>query len=231
MIEGLRLPFFVVAVICLALAVLVELGSMLFVNSGHGQPPGLGVGSLALVDGTVLFMVLLMGLSLVIGQNLEARLQGIASVIFAIVVIILGIVLIFAAISLLLLMVGLLLAVPFGTIAYLIVFGSFPRGTASTFLGLILLLKIVFAVCLPLAQQRFLLMKGLIVLVLLSFVASIVVAFLQGLVPGILVSITDAIAAIVVGIVGVILAVVMLVFGIVAVLRAIAVGPNLPVGS
>jgi hypothetical protein len=229
-IERLRLPFFVVAVVCLGFAVLLEVGSALFLSSGRGQPPGLGVPYLALVDGTVLFMVLLMALSLLVGQNLEGRIQGIASLVFSIVIIIVGIVLLFVAINLLLLMVGLLLAVPFGTIAYLAVFGHFPRGTAATFLALVLLLKIVFAICLPLAQQRFLAMKGLVVLVLLSFVASIVVAFLHGLVPGILVSITDAIAAIVLAIVGIVLAIVMLVFAIVAIVRAIQVNRGLATG-
>lgn len=227
MIERLRLPFFVAALVCLALAVLLELGTLRFVSSGEGHPPGLGIAYLALVDATVLLTLLLMALPIVIGRDLAGRLQGLISLIFAILVIIGGIIAIFVAVSLLLLMIGLLLAVPFGTIAYFALFGGFDRGRASIFLGLIMLLKVVFAICLPLAQQRFLLMKGLIVLVLLSFVVTIVVGFLQGVVPGVLVSITDAIAAIVVGIVGVILAVVTLVFAIVAVVRALRVNTSL----
>lgn len=227
MVERLRLPFFIVAVICLALAVLVELGSLGPVNSGQGHPPGLGIAYLALVDATVLITVLLMALSLLVGQGITGRVQGVATLIFAILVIIGGIVAIFVALARLLLMVGLLLAFPFGTIAYLVLYGHFNRGAASVFLGLIMLLKVVFAVCLPLAQQRYLKMTGLIVLVLLSFVATIVVTFLLGLPPGILVSITDAIAAIVVGIIGVVLAIVTLVFALVAVVRSLRVHPAL----
>lgn len=227
--ERLRLPFFVVAVVCLGLAVLVELGSLGFVSSGRGHPPGLAIAYLSLVDATVLVTVLLMALSLLVGQGIAGRVQGVATLVFSIVVIIGGIVAIFVAVALLLLMVGLLLAIPFGTLIYLAVFGHFDRGTASTFLGLIMLLKIIFAICLPLAQQRFLKMTGLIVLVLVSFLVTILVAFLQGLVPGILVSITDAIAAIVVAIVGVVLAVVTLVFAIVAVVRALRIQPALAV--
>jgi hypothetical protein len=223
MTESLRLPFFIAALVCLALAVLVELGSLGFVSSGHGHAPGLAIAYLALVDAIVLFTFLLMALSLLVGQNLSGRIQGLASLIFAIVVIIGGIVAIFVA-------VGLLLAVPFGTIAYLILFGNFDRGTASALLGLIMLLKVVFAICLPLAQQRFLKMTGLLALVLVSLVATVLVAFLQGLPPGVLVSVTDAIAAIVVGIVGVVLAVVTLVFAIVAVVRALRVSPGLAAG-
>lgn len=227
MTAGLRLPFFIAAVVCLGLAVLVELGSLGFVSSGQGHPPGLGIAYLSLVDATVLFTVLLMAFSLLAGQNIAGRFQGLASLVFAILVIVGGIVAIFVALSLLLLMVGLLLAVPFGTIAYLVLFGGFDRGTASVFLGLIMLLKVIFAICLPLAQQRFLGMTGLVVLVLVSFLVTILVAFLQGLPPGVLVSITDAIAAIVVGVVGIVLAVVTLVFAIVAVVRALRVSPNL----
>jgi hypothetical protein len=230
MTENLRLPFFIAALVCLALAVLVELGSLGFVSSGHGHAPGLAIAYLALVDAIVLFTFLLMALSLLVGQNLSGRIQGLASLIFAIVVIIGGIVAIFVAVYLLLLMVGLLLAVPFGTIAYLILFGNFDRGTASALLGLIMLLKVVFAICLPLAQQRFLKMTGLLALVLVSLVATVLVAFLQGLPPGVLVSVTDAVAAIVVGIVGVVLAVVTLVFAIVAVVRALRVSPGLAAG-
>jgi VanZ family protein len=58
--------------------------------------------------------------------------------------------------------------------------------------------KLGFAVCLVLAQQDFVKNKGLVLILLTSLLANIVVSFLQALVPGFLVSITDAIAAIVV---------------------------------
>ena len=74
---------------------------------------------------------------------------------------------------------------------------------------------------LPLAQQRFLKLKSLILLVATSFIATIVVSFLQGLVPGPLVSITDALAAIIVGILALIWAVVILIGSINAVIQAL----------
>jgi len=226
--ERLRIHFFVVALVALAFAVLLELGSLLFVQSPQDEPPGLGIAYMALVDGPLLFTVALMALALVIRENLQGRIQGIATLIFSIVIIIAGIVMIIFAIAALLLMVGLLLAIPFGPLAYAALgFASFPRGTASTFLSLIMLLKIVFAICLVLAELRFLQMRGLVVTILLSFVANIVVSFLQGFPPGFLVSVTDAIAAIIVGIVGVILAIVMLVFAVVAVIRIIRINRDL----
>ena len=54
------------------------------------------------------------------------------------------------------LLISLLLAVPFGTIVYLAIYGFFNRGGASATLSLLMLLKIVFAVCLVVAEQRFL---------------------------------------------------------------------------
>ena len=84
---------------------------------------------------------------------------------------------------------------------YLAVFGHFPRGTAATILALLLSLKIACGICLPLAQQRFLQGTGLLLLLITSLVLNIVIAFLHDLVPGILVSLTDAVGGIVVGIV------------------------------
>jgi len=160
--------------------------------------PGLGIPYMAVLDSIVLFTIGLIASSLVIGDRIQGRVQGCATLLISIVAILAAIVLIITAIILLLLMVALLLAAPFGTIAYLAIYGFFNRGGASAVLAVLLLLKLGFAVCLVLAQQRFLQNRGLVLLILCSLVANIVLSFLHGLVPGILVSITDAIGAIVV---------------------------------
>lgn len=190
-------------------------------SSGHPKP-GLGIPYMALVDGVVLFNLLLIGSSLVVPLSIEARLQGFATLIFGVVVILLAIVLIFAAITVLTLMIAMLLSVPFGTIAYLAIYGFFDRGGAAATLSFIMLLKLVAGVCLFLAQQRFLQDLGLVVVVVASLVANVVVSFLQGLVPLFLVSITDAIAAIVVAIIAVILLILLLVGGITSVVKALS---------
>ena len=82
-----------------------------------------------------------------------------------------------------------------------------------------MLLKIGFAVCLVIAHQRFLQNRGLVLIVLTSLVAGIVVSFLHGFVPLILVSITDAVAAIIIGIIAVIWAIVLLVGSLVSVFK------------
>lgn len=118
-------------------------------------------------------------------------------------------------------MVSLLLAFPFGTIVYLIVWGFFDRGGAAVALGLLMLIKVVAAVCLAIAHQAFVTDKGLLLIVAASLVAGLVVSFLHGLVPGFLVSITDAIAAIVVAIIGIIVALLALIGSAMSIVRAL----------
>ena len=110
---------------------------------------------------------------------------------------------VFVALTLLLLMIG-LLASFFGAAIYFAVFADFPRDAAAVILGVLLALKVVMAVCLVLAHQRFLQNTGLVILVILSLVLDIVIAFLHDLLPGFLTSITDAVAAIIVAIVAIV---------------------------
>ena len=88
-------------------------------------------------------------------------------------------------------------------------------------LSLLMFLKLVFAVFLLLAQPRFVQNKGLVLLTLTSLVCNIVAAFLQGIVPIILVSITDALAAIVFAIVAIVWAIVLLIGSIPGIVRAL----------
>jgi len=176
---------------------------------------------LALVDVIPLFVVGLMGAGLILPHKLHGRLQGVVTLIGAIVLILTALVLLIVAIVEVILMVTLLFAFPFGTIAYLIIWGSFPRGDAVVILSLLMFLKLVFAAALVAAQQRFIQNKGLVLLVLTSLVANLIVAFLHGLVPGFLVSITDGIAAIVLAIIAIIWAIVLLIGAIPAIVKAV----------
>src|SRR5262245_36051002 len=218
----LRTPFFVVALVLMALVVLVEVGSPLILGGGPAdaalveqgdkldvnvqdtggveQPPGRGISYLVLVDGILLYTVALMGVALLIPDRVHARVQGVVTLIGSIILIIVAIVLVIIAFIELLVMVTLLAATPFGTIAYLALWGFFPRGDAAVLLGLIMFLKLAFCVFLMLAQQRFLMMKGLMALVVTSLVCTVIIAFLHGLVPIVLVSIFDDIGALIVAI-------------------------------
>ncbi len=248
--DRLRKPFFIASLVCLVLAVLVELGSPLLLPTQAPNPseipldaeskeagvnlgtliqlqqdnpptPGLGIPYLALLDGLLLLTLGLMGASLLIPERVHGRVQGLVTLIGAIVALLAGVTMLLAAIGLLFLMVGLFTAVPFGTIAYMAVWGFFNRGGASATLGLLMVLKVVAAVCLVLAHPRFLQNKGLVLLVLTSLLANAIVGFLHGFVPIVLVSITDALGAIIVAILALIWAVVLLIGSLVSILKVL----------
>ncbi|WP_432826859.1 hypothetical protein [Dactylosporangium sp. CA-092794] len=239
---GLRTPFFLVALVAMALVVGVELGEHLLIGgvdaggalTGQAaaaglqvpagtpvdRPAGLGIPYLALVDAAALFTVALMAAGLVVPQRLHGRLQGVVTLIFAIVLLLAAIGLLALGITKLIGMVTLLLAFPFGTIAYLIGFGSFPRGTAAAVLALLMFLKFVFAGSLTIAQERFLQNKGLVLLTLTSLLCTLLVSFLHGVVPGVLASITDAVGGIVCAVAAIVWALVLLVGAIAAIVTA-----------
>ncbi len=238
--DRLRAPFFYLCLLALGLVVLVETGSSFLLglqpalgaaaDLGADVPPGapenpggLAISYLALIDVIVLGTVALMAVGVLFSKRLHARSQGIITLIGAIILIIVAIVLLVIAIVQLILMVTLLLAFPFGTIAYLILWGSFPRGEAAVVLSLIMFLKLVAVAFLIAAQQRFLQNKGLVALILTSLLGNVVAVFLHGLVPGILVSITDDIAAIVFAVVAIIWAIILLIGSIPAIVRALHV--------
>lgn len=185
------------------------------------DPPGLGITALVVVNGLLLVVVGLAALPLLVGNKTTGTVQGVVSLIAGLVGMIGGILLAIAAFALLMVMLGLLLSPPFGTLAYLAVYGFFDTGTALTVLGFVLLLQVAAGVLLVVAHPRFLQHKGLVFLVLTAILLTVVTAFLHGLVPGILVSVTDAVAAIVSAVVGVIWSVAMLIGGIVSVVKLV----------
>lgn len=183
--------------------------------------PGMAIPYMALLDGMLLFTIGLVASSLIITDRVQGRVQGCVTGLLSFVLVFASIALIFAAIFLLLLMIALLLAVPFGTIAYMAIYGFFNRGGAAAVLSVTMLMKIGFVVCLILAQQRFLQNRGLVLLIVCSLVANIVVSFLHGFVPLPLVSITDAIGAIIMGVCGCVWWLLALIGAIPAILKVI----------
>lgn len=224
--DRLRTPFLVIAVVLLLVIVLIEIGSSFYIGVAESSmdalpTPGLGVPYLALVDGIVLFVIGLFGLSVFVDPKALADVQGVVSFVFSLLMLIGSIVLIFVALTLLMLMISLLLAVPFGTLAYFAAFATFDVGAARATLAILMTLKIAVVICLFLAQQTFLTVKGLVILLLTSLLANVVVSFLHGIVPSFLVSILDAIAAILVGVLAAIWALVKLGGAIPGIVKAV----------
>jgi hypothetical protein len=221
MLDTLRKPLFIVALALLVVALLVELGSALVKNLVNSKI-GLGIPYSPLLDGLLLFTVLLIAVGLLLPERLTGRIQGVATLVVSLLIAILSVILVLVAVAALTEMLTLLVAVPFGTIVYLILFGTFDRSGAAIALSLIMTLKLAFAAFLVLAHQRFLENKGLVLLILSSLVATLATGFLQGLVPGFLVSVTDAIAAIVVGVLALLWAVWFLIGSLPAIVKAVA---------
>jgi hypothetical protein len=189
---------------------------------GNGdKAPGIGILYMALLDAVVLFTIGLMGISLIIPEGIQGRLQGCASCIFAVLLILGSLLLCFLGFQLVILMVSLLLSFPFGTIAYMVIYGHFDRNAAAVILGLLMMIKLGFAACLLLAHQRFLQNKGLVLLVATSLLANVILSFLHGFVPRFLVSITDGIGGIIMAILAIIWAIFLVVGAIIAIVRAV----------
>jgi hypothetical protein len=243
-VDTLRKPFFFVALVLLILAILVEGGSSHLVGGGSAtsalqqqagdldvrlgsatasEPPGRAISYLAFVDILIALTIVIIALSIVISNRVMGRIQGIITLIVSFLTIFAALIALIIAFIELLIMVSLFLAPPFGTIAYLAIWGFFPRGQASLVLSLVMALKLGFVICLVLAQQQFLKLKLLAAMVITSLVLTVVVSFLHGFVPIILVSITDDLAAVIIAIVAIIWAIVVLVGSIIAVVKAIRV--------
>lgn len=228
MLDKLRTPFFIIAVVLIAITVLIEVGSSIKLQQAtpaaaslQAATPGKGILSLAFLDGMLLYATLLMGIALVIPERVQGRVQGLVTLIFSVLILLADFFMIIGVLTLLIVMVTLLLSPIFGTLAYFVAFGFFSTDAARITLGLVMTLKLFFAGCLFVAHQRFLQNKGLVMMILTSLVATFIIAFLHGLVPGFLVSITDAIGAIIVGILALIWAILLLISSVSSILKAI----------
>ena len=191
------------------------------IKNAYDEPPGYGVPYLVVLDTIFAFTLASMASGLIIPQSVQAQGQGYVTCLVALATLFGGIVMIFTALAALITMIALLLAIPFGTIIYLIVYGSFDTSTANAILAFVMGLKILSIICILLAHQGFIQRIGLLLLVLSSLVVNIIVTFLLGFPPGFLVSIADAIAGIVVALCGVIWSIPLLIAAIIAMIKVL----------
>jgi hypothetical protein len=186
-----------------------------------GAPPGQGLRGLALLDGVLLFNVGILFAGLWLHDRVYAKTQGVVTLAFMLITLLGGLAFLLLTIALLLLMVGLFLAVPFGTLAYFAGWGFFDVGSAAVALSLGFVLKLIAVVGALLSQPEFLRMKGFMALGATSLVGSLLISFLQGEFPLPLVSMTDALGAIIVVILALVWAFVQLLGSISSVLKAL----------
>ena len=218
----------VAALVLVGVAFAIEAGSRLWIKSPEATGlarPGLGIPSLAALDALLLLtMVIIALVGIGIPARVIVRVQGIATVVVSVLGCLGTIMLLFTTIALLMLMVGLLVSVPFGTAVYLAAFGDFDRGPAAATLGFVMLLKLAAAFCLVVASLQVLKSKSIVLLFLCSIGLTFLVIFLHALVPGFLVSITDAVAAIIAFIVAIIWAIYYCIGGIISILKNLQLG-------
>jgi hypothetical protein len=184
--------------------------------------PGIGIRMSGLVSILLAFSLVLMLLDPIpVWQKIAPRLLGIFTLIVMIIGIILTLIAVLAALQLLLLMISLLLATPFGTIAYLALWGDFDTDASRKVLGLVMLLQVVGAILVLVVNPS--LLKNIFLLLLFASALGItfLLGFLHALPPSFLVSITDAIGGIVAGILAAIWMIVFLLGSLPAILRAI----------
>jgi len=222
MLENLRKPFFIIALIVMTIVVLIEIGSPWLMKADRNfDTPGYGIMYMAFIDALLLYVSVLITLALLVPEKVQGRIQGIVTLIVSFFGCLGAIGSCFVALIFLLVMVSLLLAPIFGTIAYFAIYGHFDRSDANITLSIIMTLKIVFVVLLLLAHQKFVENKSLVLLVLTSLVCNLIVSFLINLLPIFLVSITDAVGAIVVAIIAIIWLIIFLVMAIISIVKAI----------
>lgn len=226
MIDTIEKPLFIVALILLAVAVLIEVGSLAILGSTSIEDaprPGLAISYLVLIDGLLLYTLALIGLGFILPGRVHGSVQGIMTFIVSLLALIGSIILIFVAIVLLILMVSLLLAVPFGTIAYFAAYADFEVAAAAGTLSFIMILKLFCAGFMVFSYLRFLQNRGLIFLFLTSFLATIIISFLHGFVPSFLAYIADTIGAIIVAILAIIWALLLFIGSVPAIIKVLRV--------
>jgi hypothetical protein len=193
--------------------------------ANSNKPPGLSIPDLALLDGLILYIVLLIGAGWIAAQTglqgIQGRVQGIVTLIVSILVLLADVALFFRAFVQLMIMLGLFFSVPFGTLAYLAIWGFFNRGGAAAILSASMLFKLVSILLLFIAQQRFLRITSLMLIIATSLLGNFIISLLHGIVPIILVSITDAIGAVIVTILIAIWAIFFLIGAIISIVKAV----------
>ncbi len=197
--------------------------SMQKLQSKNAVPPGYGTRYLCLPDAILLLTMTWMVLSLFVPQRIQGRIQGIVTLVAALIIGILSFIKLYVTLGILTLMLSLLLAAPFGTLVYFAIWGFFAAGSAKLILSLSMFLKIGFVILLFLAQQRFLRVKSMLLLVATSIGLTFLAALLIGIVPAPLASITDAIAGIIDAAAALIWAIVLAIMSLISILRAIRV--------
>lgn len=220
-----KLILFCLGAFAILLAFGVEFGSAYLLKSpslGSLKRPGIGITAIAYLDLIFLYTLALIGVDFFpVVRAFAARVQGLVTLVVSLLGFLGSLALFFLTLTFLMMMVSLLLTVPFGTIAYLAVWGDFDVAGAKVVLALTMVLKLVGIGFMVFASPAFLKNKGFMALAICSLGLSFVLGLLHTWPPGILVSITDAVGALVATVVLIVWTLLLLIGSIPAILRAV----------
>ncbi len=228
MAPALKLVIFAGGVLAILIAAGIVLGSGVLGDTAPElagadvTPPGIGIKTLGIINLLLAYVLILMLLdNLPVWRKVAPRLQGIVTLIGTLVGLIASILIIIAALSLLLTMVAMLFAFPFGTIAYMALWGHFDTDASRTVLAIVMLLQVGGTVAILIVNPSLLKNVWLVLLVGSSLLLTVILGFLHAFPPSPLVSIADAIGAIIAGIFAAIWMIVFLIGALFAIVRAL----------
>jgi len=243
---AIRRTFLIISFVMMALVLVLELAAPHLVGGGTvtgvaaiaisvgdegtgaevasiDEPPGRGISYLAFVDVALVFLLGQYLLSQVLTGRVHGRVTGIGTLVGSFVMIFVALIALIIAIIEIVIMISLFFAFPFGTAAYMAIWGGFPRGQAAALLSALLVLQIVSLILLVLAQPKMLQQRGFVILAVLALVLKLVLSFLHAFVPRPLVAIADDLGAIINSLIGLVLAIVFLIVSIPSIVKALRV--------
>lgn len=218
----IKTPFLLLGLFCLFLSLLVAGGSAGALGIFEAEKgPGLGLAALCFFCVLPCYSYAILTCEVLQLGAVSGRLQTVVALVGSIVGLLFGLYFIVKAITLLSVMLALFLAVPFGTIAYMVIWGTFDTGTSRIVLSLFMTVQIIGAIFLVVAAPTIVKNGKLVALTAVTLAFAFILGLLHGLVPNPLVSIVDALAALVISIVATIWMLPLLIGGILSLVRVV----------
>lgn len=214
-----KIPLLTIGIVCILIGAAASFASG-FVLSQFDRP-GLGLVGLGIFDILLFYSFTMIGLQVWGLGAISGRLQFVLALFSGITGVFGGLALVLAAIAALTIMVALLLAIPFGTLTYLALFGHFDTAAARIILSLLLTVKLGGLALIVLAAPGILKNTTLVLMSAVSVLFTFGLGFVHALVPNFLVSIADTICAIVFGIVAAIWMLLLVLSGLGSLIRVI----------
>jgi len=159
------------------------------------HPTPLSLPAQALLDGLLLVCVAAVALPQLRSRRPLAQGVRVALFVVSLAILLVGIVVVVAAIARLRYLTALYRSPSAGTLSYLLLYGSFPRGATLAVLSVLLSLKLAAFALLAVSLPRALSRRGIGGLAVTSVATMVVTAFCLALAPSTLGNITDALAA------------------------------------